>query len=205
MEQLAEAGFSTVSLDEPRPASGNPARRFVLTFDDGYRNVLEHAAPVLARHRFRAIQFIVAGAVGGTNQWDVREGGEVEERLMDWSELREWLAQGHEIGSHSVTHPRLTRLTRDQQREELRASKHRLEDELGVEVRHFCYPYGDFDPALADLVRECGYRTACTQVGGVNTAATDPFQLLRIEGRYPKRSPRAILQRFLRRWFGAGA
>lgn len=206
MAGLARAGYCTTTLDAPRPELGNPHRKFVLTFDDGYANVLTHAAPVLRAHGFTAIQFLVSGEIGGSNSWDQREGGEVREPLMNDEQVRAWLALGHEIGSHSVSHPRLTRLSRDAQRDELRASKQQLEDRFGVAVRHFCYPYGDFDAALANLVREAGYDTACSQIGGVNHASTDRFSIRRLEGRYPKRSPRAVLQRLwrrVRRWTGA--
>lgn len=204
MAELAAAGFSTASLGEARPAAGNPGRKVVLTFDDGYANVLEHAAPVLAQHGFRAVQFLVAHRIGGNNWWDVAEG-EVPERLMNDAEIREWLRQGHEIGSHTLTHPRLTRLSPAQRREEIRASKHRLEDRFGVAIRHFCYPYGDCDAAVVEEVRLAGYATACTHLqSGVSTAETPALELRRIEARYPKRNLRTVLRAIFGRWSGSG-
>jgi peptidoglycan/xylan/chitin deacetylase (PgdA/CDA1 family) len=88
----------------------NSARHVVLTFDDGYRNVVENALDLLAKNRFRAVQFLVANFLGKTNEWDLRVG-EKPEPLMDGAQVRDWLAAGHEIGSHTLTHPRLTRLT----------------------------------------------------------------------------------------------
>lgn len=204
MVEFAAAGFRTTALGAPRPASGNPERQVAVTFDDGYENVLIHAAPVLQRLNYRAIEFLVSDALGGTNHWDVREG-EVPERLMDAAQVREWLSLGHEIGSHTVSHPRLTQLPRERAREELYASKCRLEDLFGVPVRHFCYPYGEVNAAVADLVGACGYETACTLRGGVNAADTPRYWLRRIEGRYAKRSPKALWQRFVRRWLPTAA
>ena len=190
MDELAQAGFRTASLGETRPVAGNSDRKFAVTFDDGYVNVLTHAAPVLARHGFTAIQFIVAGEIGGSNSWDVAEG-EKAAPLMDAAQIRDWLAAGHEIGSHTVSHPRLTQLPTERQREEIFASKHRLEDTFGLPVRHFCHPYGDWNEAVRDMVIEAGYETACTHLeSGVNTAATPNHALLRIEARYPKRNLR---------------
>ena len=202
MAELTAAGYKSADLSASLPDSDNPHRQVVITFDDGYVNVLENAAPVLASHGFRAIQFIVSGAIGSVNHWDVRDAGEVPEKLMSKAEIREWLAQGHAIGSHSVSHPRLTRLSREQQREELSASKKQLEDTFGVPIDHFCYPYGDTDAALQELIAECGYRTASTQIGGVNTRSTQRSTLRRLEARYPKRSPRAVLRRLWHRWIG---
>lgn len=205
MSELAAAGFTTASLSEELPTPGaNEQRKVALTFDDAYANVLTNAASILAAHRMRATLFIVSGAIGGINHWDVREAGEVPERLMNQAEIREWLAQGHAIGSHSVSHPRLTQLSPAQQREELMVSKRMLEDTFGVPVEHFCYPYGDTSEELQELVAACGYRTACTQYGGVNHAQTPRWALRRLEVRYAKRSPRAVLRRLWLRLVGRG-
>lgn len=194
MSELAAAGYRTTTLDAPRPAAGNPERRFVVTFDDGYLDTLQHAAPVLARHGFTAIQFLVADQIGGRNEWDVSEG-ERPSPLMNESQVRAWLAAGHAIGSHTCTHPRLTRLGPAAQREEVRASRLCLEDRFGVPVHHFCFPYGDADASFAPLLEEAGYRTACLHLqSGVNLASTSRFELRRIEARYPKRSLRTLWQ-----------
>ncbi|MBC7368185.1 MAG: polysaccharide deacetylase family protein [Undibacterium sp.] len=200
MAELAGAGYRTANLGETRPAVGNAARKFVITFDDGYVNVLRYAAPVLARHGFTAIQFIVAGGIGGSNAWDIAEG-ERATPLMDAAQIGDWLAAGHEIGSHTVSHPRLTQIPAARQREEIFASKRRLEDRFGRPVRHFCYPYGDWNEAVRDLVSEAGYATACTHLeSGVNTAATPDHALLRIEARYPRRNLRWLWRGLLNGW-----
>lgn len=194
MAELAAAGFRTTTLDAPLPVAGNPARTFVVTFDDGYVDTLEYAAPALAQLGFTAIQFLVADQIGGHNAWDVAEG-ERPSPLMNDGQVRAWLAAGHAIGSHTCTHPRLTRLDRAAQREELRASRLRLEDRFGVRVDHFCFPYGDADPTLTPLLEEAGYATACLHLqSGVNLAGTPRFELRRIEARYPKRSLRSLWQ-----------
>jgi peptidoglycan/xylan/chitin deacetylase (PgdA/CDA1 family) len=195
MDELAAAGFSSVDLGQVvQPAEG--AKRFVITFDDGCRNVLLNTLEPMRRHGFRAIQFIVADLIGKLNEWDLREG-EAPEPLMTESELREWMAAGHEIGSHSLRHLRLSRLSQRDAREEITASKKKLEDILGAPVRHFCYPYGDWNEALRDLVLDAGYQTGCTLNFGVNTPATNPHSLLRILVRHPTRSLKALKKRFL--------
>ena len=181
-EQLAALrryGYASVPLTEVLTAAGGPGRKAVITFDDGCRNVLEHGLDPLARHQFRAIQFLVAEYLGRTNEWDVAKG-DLPERLMDEAQVREWLAAGHEIGSHSATHRNLRHLGPAAAREEVFASKKSLEDTFGLEVRHFCYPYGSWNAAVRDLVAEAGYRTACTMRFGVNPAGSSPFELRRI-------------------------
>ena len=190
-KQLAELRASCFVTPEMRTAikssSGNSSRQILLTFDDGFQNVLEHGLEPLAKNGFRAIQFLVANLLGKSNEWEQRDG-EVAERLMDIGQVRDWLAAGHEIGSHTLTHPWLTRLPIDHAREEIVASKKSLEDLFGRSIDHFCYPYGDWNEAVYDLVREAGYRTAVTTEFGVNGVDARPLALKRITARYPSRN-----------------
>jgi peptidoglycan/xylan/chitin deacetylase (PgdA/CDA1 family) len=179
IETLVKQGFNSGSLDELPKSEGNVGNRMVITFDDGYRNVLKNGLEILVRHKFRAIQYIVAGMIGTRNEWDVKNGG-VPEPLMEVSEIREWLAAGQEIGSHSLTHRNLSKLNEVEAREQIFASKKKLEDTFGIAVRHFCYPAGKWTPMVRDLVREAGYVTACTTRFGVNTVQTPAFELKRI-------------------------
>ncbi len=193
--EFREAGFSACT---PGEACGNGAAlpRVALTFDDGFCNAFEKALEPLAQHRLRALQFLVADAIGKLNEWDIREG-EAPEPLMDAGQIRQWLQAGHGIGSHSLTHARLTRLSVRDAREEIITSKKKLEDTFGVAVEHFCYPYGDANEAVRDLVMEAGYRTACTTLFGVNTPATPPFALRRLTVRHPTRTLRALKAKLL--------
>jgi peptidoglycan/xylan/chitin deacetylase (PgdA/CDA1 family) len=194
MIELRRAGFQTVSLDFAVKAAKSPRQQIALTFDDGFLNVLEHAAEPLAQVNFRAIQFLVADCLGQYNHWDLA-AGEVSEPLMGLPEIRRWLAAGHEIGSHTLTHPLLPRLSPAAAREEISSSKKKLEDIFGLPIRHFCYPYGDWNEAIREWVVEAGYSTACTTEFGVNTSATSPFALRRITARYPSRKLKTILGR----------
>ena len=194
-QQLAElkaAGFQNGSL---RDCSGPvKPRQIVLTFDDGYVKVLQHAIGALAQTQFNAIQFLPVNFLGKSNEWDVALG-ETSEPIMDATQIRDWLAAGHDIGSHTLTHPFLTRLAPDQAREEIFASKKKLEDLFGRSIEHFCYPYGDWNSVVRDWVMEAGYRTASTTDFGVNTPETSSFALKRITARYPSRSLKALLKR----------
>ena len=190
LSELRRAGFETVSLDYLHSRGAPEARRVVLTFDDGFASVIQYGLEPLAAHGCRAIVFLVAGGLGRASQWQ-EASGERLEPLMDVAQVRDWLAAGHEIGAHTLSHPWLTRLSLAQAREEIGGGKKQLEDTFGVPVRHFCYPYGDWNAPVRDLVAESGFQTACTVGFGVNTAATPRLELRRITARYRSRNPRA--------------
>ncbi len=173
---LRASGFIPSTLDnagQPQPGS------YVLTFDDGYTNVYANALEILARQKVIAIQFLVAGRLGGYNDWDT-PGGEVREPLMDEAQVRDWLTAGHQIGSHSLTHRILKRLPLQVARDEIAGSKKLLEDKFGVPVRHFSYPSGKFTPEVQDWVHEAGYETACGVEFGVNGPSQPLLALRRI-------------------------
>lgn len=203
--RLRNAGFSSARLDELGGPDRDQRRRVIVTFDDGYRNVFNHAMDVLARHRFQAVQFVVSDLIGGRNEWMIAKGDRPEP-LMDRSQIREWLAAGHQIGSHSATHAKLRRLPLDKAREEIVGSKKRLEDLFGIPVNHFSYPFGEYNDAVRDMVVAAGYHTACTMKFGVNTAETPRHELRRIiplsapelAGKIQNRARKWIKKRYLR-------
>lgn len=195
--EFKEAGFSPC---RPAPAqNGNDHNKSVsITFDDGFRNVFENGMLPLARHKFIATQYLVANCIGRMNQWEIREG-EIPEPLMDAVQVREWISAGHRIGSHSLSHPYLTRLSRRDAFEEIHSSKKKLEDTFGVPIEDFCYPYGNWNETVRDIVIEAGYKTACVVDYGVNTPDVSPYSLRRIMVRHPTRSLKVLRARLLGR------
>ncbi|MDB6066925.1 MAG: Polysaccharide deacetylase [Pedosphaera sp.] len=197
LSELRRGGFNTGVFGALSNRGGNLGKQIALTFDDGFSNVFHHAMEPLARHGFRAIEFLVADMIGRSNEWEVQQG-EVRESLMDAAQVKDWLAAGHEIGAHTLTHPFLTRVSLREAREEIFAGKKKLEDLFGIPIRHFCYPYGDSNPAIRALVGEAGYETACTTAFGVNTAATPALELKRIMARYQSISFKSLKARLAR-------
>jgi peptidoglycan/xylan/chitin deacetylase (PgdA/CDA1 family) len=177
---------------------GNSHRHIYLTFDDGFCDVFERALPILVQNRFRSILYLVSSLLGKTNEWQLKLG-DIVEPLMDVAQVREWLAAGQEIGAHTQTHPHLTQLSLAAAREEIAASKKSLEDHFGVSIEHFCYPYGEWNNPIRDLVVDAGFRTACTAGHGVNTAEISRFELKRITARSDSNSPKVLWQRLCRR------
>ena len=128
-----------------------------VTFDDGYVNVLDNAVPELLRHDFTATMFIISGRLGGTNEWD--EGPVWP--LMSAGQVAEVAAAGMEIGSHSATHVRLSRVGGDRLEAEVSGSRASLGELMGAPIRGFAYPWGSNDAAARRAVREAGYDYAC--------------------------------------------
>jgi peptidoglycan/xylan/chitin deacetylase (PgdA/CDA1 family) len=197
MLELKADGFLATELGQPIPARNEP-RRIVITFDDGFRDVFENALPVLAMNGLQAIVYLVSGQIGGTNQWQ-QSVGDVPEPLMDEGQIREWIAAGQRIGSHTASHPWLTRIDAATAKEEISSSRRSLEDRFGVAIQHFCYPYGDWNERVRDLVAEAGYSTACTTKTGINPAGQPPLELKRFTARYQSRNLETILARILGR------
>jgi peptidoglycan/xylan/chitin deacetylase (PgdA/CDA1 family) len=197
MSQLRAEGYRSVSVDRLTMDKA-PAHEVLITFDDGSLSVLRNAMEPMAAAGFRGINYLVSGLLGGVNEWDTVHG-EVPDRLMDEAQVREWMSAGHEIGAHTKTHPKLSRIPPAQAREEISGSKKSLEDRFGVWIRHFCYPYGDYSPQLRDMVEEAGYETAVTVDPGVWRGDTDRFLVPRIGARAHSLNFRNVFKRLLGR------
>lgn len=181
MTSLRLLGYRGLSMAQLMPYLRGEKRGkvFGITFDDGYQNVLDHAVPILEACGFHATNYFVVRQLGGSNVWD-RDEGVPASALMDTSGLRDWVAAGHETGSHTLNHPVLPRLSPELAANEIRDSRDALEQIIGAPVRAFCYPYGKFTPGLADCVREAGYETATTTARGLARLGDDFFALPRI-------------------------
>jgi peptidoglycan/xylan/chitin deacetylase (PgdA/CDA1 family) len=175
MRWLARHGFDAISeqqlfdaLEWGRPPL--PPRPVLITFDDGYTDVLWNAEPILHRLHMPATAFVITGRVGG-----------LDRSFLSWPELRDLERDGFAIGSHTVHHLDLTALSPAQAWLELTASREALERHLGVAVDWFSYPAGAENPAVVRLVRRAGYLLAVTTRPGSVQSAREPFLLHRDE------------------------
>jgi peptidoglycan/xylan/chitin deacetylase (PgdA/CDA1 family) len=189
VELLANA-FEPVSLSEAvaRLESGtSTGRELAITFDDGFRNQLEHGAPLLRDHGFSGCFYLIAGLVGAD---DAAAEAFCRDRIlmragvapMGWEEARELLEQGHEVGSHTMTHPNLAAADDATIASELAQSRSALHERLGVEIAHFCPPFGDaarFDQRVSTTAQATGYRSCATSLRGVNRSPGDVWALRR--------------------------
>ncbi len=165
-----------ISLDDAARAVPGVA----LTFDDGFRDNLVHAAPVLRELVLPATVFIVSGRVGSVlaDEPDPEHGG-----LMDWEDIREIEKLGVTIGAHTRRHRRLASLSPEEQETEIRGCKADIEAELGHPIRHLAYPYGaatDYDETTITLARAAGFTCAVSNRYGINSPVANRWQLRRI-------------------------
>ena len=183
MQFLRENDYATVDLNEALEAimtGRNGQKRVAITFDDGLRDLYTAAFPVLMQHGFKATMFIVSGFTG--DQPISREGRE----YLTWQEVREMHSHGIRIGSHTVNHPELYRLSPREVEFEIRQSKETIEDGLGEQIRSFSYPYAfpehdkKFVERLKDLLQTHGYEDGVTTILGTASHQHDWFFLPRL-------------------------
>ena len=192
---LRRLGYTLCGLDEaPAYVAGQPCelrRPVVLTFDDGFAELYDHVLPLLVDRRAPAVIYVVSD--GGRADWTDWRGLEPP-LLLSRSQLREMADVGVTLGSHTRTHARLTHCSPGQLADEVAGSKKIIEDAVGREVRHFCYPYGRLNDAVVEAVRAAGYHTACTTARGSARPGADVLRLPRLTV-----GKRMGLLRFLRR------
>lgn len=181
---LYSFGFRAMTLGEAMSVwlkGGNLGRRCVVfTFDDALAGVYQHALPILSRQGWQATVFAVSQRLGQVADW----AGAPYLAVMSTEQLKHLHQQGWEVGSHSLTHPYLTRLPPSQARIEIMQSREVLEQILGAEVNTFCYPYGDFNLQIREIVQEAGYRFACTVQKRLVRRNEDPLALPRVAVAY---------------------
>ncbi len=198
---LCDRGFTALSLDAAADLLegkvGDVRRPVVLTFDDGYACVVEHALPVLEQAGFCATLFVVTELVGGESHWYARKGG-APQRHASWAELERARARGFEIGSHGARHLGLSRLDAAQRADELGRSQQEIAKRFG-RCAHFAFPYGDAPAGLAAELAACGYRTACTTEPGRN-APGQPLYALRRQAVSRTTTPARFRRRVGRLW-----
>jgi len=177
--------FTVVPLGElvERLATGRDVGGLLaITFDDGYLDNREVAAPILSRRGLPATFFVATDFIGSSQVpwWDAEAG--IPSRWMSWDDVRGLATDGFEIGSHTVHHADLGKVRGADARRELTESKRRLESELHRGVTLFAYPYGGrehFDESNRPLVRQEGYSCCVSAFGGSVPSGTDPFRMRR--------------------------
>lgn len=179
-------GFETLTFSDLKEfRSGRrsfdqfPRRPLILTFDDGYRDNLENAAPLLKKYNFRAQLFLLADRTIDRNQWDLGSSEPVHE-IVSQNERLKWKETPFEIGSHGFSHQKITDLDSATALNELVESKSALEKEFQQPVNVYAFTYGITTPAAATLAQRAGYDYAVnTDTGGI-LIEEEPFAVFRV-------------------------
>ena len=179
MRAVAESGAEPIRLDRAlellrRPVSG---RYICVTFDDGYRDNLVAAAPVLAELEIPATVYLPSRIIDGAETFHWYDD---PPPALTWDEVGELLADGLvDVQSHTRTHPLLPQVDDARSREEIALSKLEIERHVPYALTSFCYPAGLYGPREVEYVREARYAAAVTTNPGVNAGGGDLLELRR--------------------------
>lgn len=177
---LSAMGYIAITPDDwaawVRSGTDIPDRSVILTFDDAYADLVEHALPVLERRSYPATVFVSTGLVGKTIQYSPKAPGATLP-IMSAEDIRKWTSRGVLFGAHSRSHVDLTSLDSQTAASEIRDCKSDLESMTGRPVTSFAYPYGKRNDEVESFVRDT-YSTAFGIDEGINDSST-PLSNLR--------------------------
>ena len=177
---LSAMGYIAITPDDwaawVRSGTDIPDRSVILTFDDAYADLVEHALPVLERRSYPATVFVSTGLVGKTIQCSPKAPGATLP-IMSAEDIRKWTSRGVLFGAHSRSHFDLTSLDSQTAASEIRDCKSDLESMTGRPVTSFAYPYGKRNDEVESFVRDT-YSTAFGIDDGINDSST-PLSNLR--------------------------
>ena len=166
-------------------------RTAAITFDDGYRDNFLYAYPLLREHNLPATIFLIASYIGTDKTLENPGAKRAKDyQFLSWEEVKDMRRYGISFGSHTFTHPLLTRISRDKAVYEIRESKALLEEKIGAPIEFFCYPSGDFNEETKGIVVNSGYRGAVI-TPSKPLKASDLYTLKRV-GIYRHNSPLAF-------------
>ena len=187
MEMLDDKGLRGISLSEAFDHADQTGRypddAVVLTFDDGYRSLIQNVLPVTRSLGFTGTVFVVPDMIEMDAKQTRIVNMDLDRDLLNWQQIETLLGSGFEIGSHTRKHPRLTQLSINEVEEELGGSRKLLQQRLQIPINAIAYPYGSFNP----LVRETAsryYRYGCTTLLGRCDMEIDRLLLKRVDVYY---------------------
>jgi peptidoglycan/xylan/chitin deacetylase (PgdA/CDA1 family) len=184
---LRRRGFRSGGAEDlAAAATGSLAEPTVfLTFDDGFRDNHETVLPLLREYGFKAFCFVLPPLVddGAPLAWPEVAADQARfaesMRSVTWPMVGEMREGGFEIGSHTLTHPNLTKLGPERLREELSESRARIVDRLGA-CDVLAYPFGEWSPEVAAAAKDCGYSFAFSLPGGHGQRGADRHSIPRV-------------------------
>ena len=181
MQLLQDEGYHALTIQEAIAiAQGKLTalpRTVLITFDDGYRDNVAHALPILAQHGLRATLFVISAYIGQRNRWNPKACYDTWH--LDWAGLRTWLAAGCDIGGHSHEHLCMTRLNEEELRHTVRVNQEVLQSGLGCTLAGFSYPYGTYSAQVKRVVAEA-YAIAFSDTAGSWSPTADRYAINRI-------------------------
>jgi peptidoglycan/xylan/chitin deacetylase (PgdA/CDA1 family) len=177
---LIEAAHQTLTVSDLvarlSRSEALPHAPVVISFDDGFADNLEVAAPMLAARRMTATIYLTTGYLANAREASRAAVG----HMLQWEQLQDLEALGLEVGAHSHTHRQLDVLPLSAARLEMRRSREMLEDRLGHRIPSFAYPHGYSSPALRAEVAACGFDSACGVRNALSHTRDDRWRIARL-------------------------
>ncbi len=180
---LKNKGYISISqkdlIDNLTNKNKLPEKSIMITFDDSYENIITIAKPILDNFCFKAIVFVVSKSIGMYNFWD-NPDEKSKIPSLDKNALLSLLKDGWDIGSHSLTHAHLLKITEDKLIKEIYGSRFELEQTLQTNILSFAYPFGEYNNNIKNLVIKAGYKLGFSIISPSLTVTGDPFLIRRI-------------------------
>jgi peptidoglycan/xylan/chitin deacetylase (PgdA/CDA1 family) len=180
---LAGHGYHAVTVaqwwDAGHGGIALPSRPIVFTFDDGFRGWYTSALPIMRAQGWVGSMQLALSHLGALQAVPAKGLSPYAWKIQPYM-IREMIADGWELDSHSLTHPMLTTVSAAQLHAEVYDSRAALQAEFGVPVSVFCYPYGDYDGAVINAVEGAGYEAALSTNPGIASSRQNPYALDRI-------------------------
>lgn len=178
MRYLRENNYSVINLQDLEKSfdTRDSSEYVVITFDDGFHDFFTNVFPILNKYNFSATVFLPTGFI------DNERLSFKDKECMTWNEVRQLSSKGIIFGSHTVTHPQLNNLSTKEIENEIKLSKNKIEDEIGITVESFSYPFAlpenkEFFLKLKKILIKSGYvNGVCTRIGTTDKSDDSIFR-----------------------------
>ncbi len=186
MRRLAKSGYQAIHIDALvdwlESGIPLPAKAFLLTFDDGFRGVRDHALPVLEELGWPCTVFLVSDLIGAEDEWTrASNPSGTTYPLLNAEEIHDMQGRGVSFHSHTRSHASLPTLDDAQLADQLQNSRQALAALLNQKVDYIAYPFGHLDARVETATRAAGYRAAFSTQPGFNRRDVNRFRIRRLD------------------------
>ena len=179
MNFMNNNGYETITFDKLNINIPNK-KFFIITFDDGYKDVFVNALPILKKHNFSSICFFVTDFIGQHNIWDDNKKNFSRLDLMNIDDIKTWYNNGMSIGAHTSNHKNLKSLNHNEKYSQIIGPKDFFKKKMSINIDTFSYPFGSFDNDSINLVKENYSFAVTTKRSRFISNKFDPFELPRV-------------------------